>query len=314
MSAFATFLAGKVSDYIRLRRSLGYVFNVQAATLRAFVRFVKVRSDQGPLTSNLAGAFVLACDVTPAVRARRHSILARFADYLAIFDPRTPVLDPQAFPRPRSTPPARILADAELARLLSAARALKRPHVLSGETLYTVLGLLASTGLRSGEALRLDRTDVDLTTGVVQVRQSKFRKDRLVPVHASTCAQLRAYAGVRDSAFPRPFAAAFFVGPRGQRLSRTTFGAAFREAREAAGLAVPDRPRMLRPHDLRHRFATVRLARWYRDGVDVQAQLPVLAAYLGHVRYSDTAYYITGTPELLGLAAARAFATGGEVR
>ncbi|MBK7578576.1 MAG: tyrosine-type recombinase/integrase [Myxococcales bacterium] len=314
MSVFAAFLAEKVADYIRLRRSLGYVFKVQAATLREFVRFVKVRRVRGPLTSNLAVAFVLTCNVTPAVRARRYSVLARFADYLAIFNVRTPILDPQAFPRPRSTPPARILDDEELARLLTAARSIKRPHALFGETLYTLIGVLASTGLRSGEALRLDRTDVDLTTGVLQVRQSKFRKDRLVPVHPSTCAQLRAYAAVRDNAFPRSSsAAAFFVSSRGHRLPRTTFGAAFRVARTMAGLAT-GRPRVLRPHDLRHRFATRRLADWYRDGVDVQAQLPVLAVYLGHVRYSDTAYYITGTPELLGLAAARAFAPGGEFR
>ncbi len=313
MSAFGGHLVAKVADYIGLRRSLGYVFDVQAATLRAFVKFVMLRHDPGPLTSELALAFVLACNVTPAVRARRYSVLVRFADYLAVFDTRTPVLDPRALPRSRATPPARILDDAELALLLAAARSIDRPHVLSGETLYTVLGLLASTGLRSGEALRLDRADVDFTTGVLQIRQTKFRKDRLVPVHPSTSARLRAYTLVRDRVFPRPSSAAFFLSSRGRRLPSTSFSAAFRDARHCAGLGT-DRPRMLRPHDLRHRFATTRLVQWYREGIDVQAQLPVLAAYLGHVRYSDTAYYITGTPELLGLVAARAFDSGGEVQ
>ena len=267
----------------------------------------------GPLTGDLALAFVLACDVTANVRARRHAVLRRFAEYLVIFEPTTEVLDAQALPRSRATPPARILDDAELARLLAAALEVTASNSMRGRTLYTLLGLLASTGLRSGETLRLNRTDVDLARGVLEIRRTKFRKDRLVPVHSSTCAQLRAYASERDRAFPRAVSPAFFLSLRGGRLSHSGLGSAFRQARTRAGLDG-DRPRQLRPHDLRHRFAITRLVASYRAGVDVQAQLPLLATYLGHVRYSDTAYYITGTAELLGLAAERVFAPKGGVR
>jgi len=264
-------------------------------------------------TGDLALAFVLDCDVTSNVRARRHAVLRRFAEYLAIFEPRTEVLDPQALPRCRATPPARLLDDTELARLLAAARAVGGPGSLRGRTLYTLIGLLGSSGLRSGEALRLDRSDVDLVRGVLAIRQTKFRKDRLVPVHATTCVQLRAYASERDRAFARAVSPAFFLSLRGRRLSPTGLGNAFRQARACAGLDG-DQPRPVRPHDLRHRFAIARLVTSYRAGLDVQAQLPLLATYLGHVRYSDTAYYITGTAELLGLAAARAFAPHGAGR
>ena len=307
MSDFADRLAAKVGDYIRLRRSLGHAFKVQAATLKAFHRFVTKNDDTGPLTGNLALAFVLACDVTPNIRARRHAVLRRFAEYLTIFEPATEVLDPQALPRSRTTPPARILDDAELARLLAAALEVTASDSMRGRTLYTLLGLLASTGLRSGEALRLDRADVDLAGGVLEIRRTKFRKDRLVPVHSTTCAQLRSYSWERDRAFGRVASPAFFLSLRGGRLSPSGLSSAFRQARARAGL---DRghPRQLRPHDLRHRFAITRLVASYRSGVDVQAQLPLLATYLGHVRYSDTAYYITGTAELLGLAAERVFA------
>jgi integrase len=251
--------------------------------------------------------------VTPNVRERRHAVLRRFAEYFTIFEASTEVLDPQALPRCRVTPPARILDDAELARLLVAALELADWDAMRGRTLYTVIGLLASTGLRSGEALRLDRSDVDLARGVLEIRRTKFRKDRLVPVHVTTRVQLQAYASARDRAFRRVASPAFFLSPRGGRLSPSGLGTAFRQARSRAGLDGAH-PRQLRPHDLRHRFAITRLVTSYRAGLDVQAQLPLLAAYLGHVRYSDTAYYITGTAELLGLAAERVFGPQGGVR
>jgi integrase len=178
-----------------------------------------------------------------------------------------------------------------------------------GHTLEALVGLLASTGLRSGEALRLARADVDLAAGVIQVRRTKFRKDRLVPVHATTLNVLGAYARARDSAFPKPLCQAFFVSLRGTRLSSSALYTAFHETCSLAGLDG-NSARALRPHDLRHRFAVARLAAWHRQNVDVQALLPLLATYLGHVHYSDTAYYVTGTAELLGIAAQRAF--GGE--
>ena len=172
--------------------------------------------------------------------------------------------------------------------------------------MFTVIGLLASTGLRSGEARCLDRSDVDLQLGVLQIRKTKFRKDRLVPLHPSTTVQLRDYAAMRDRLAPNAPSLAFFLSTRRVRLSSSGLSGCFRKASARAGLDG-DGLRTLRPHDLRHRFATLRLATWYRDGIDVQAQLPVLATDLGHTRYSDTAYYITGTAELLGLAAARVF-------
>jgi len=254
MSAFASELAAKIVEYIRLRRSLGYVFQVQAATLQAFEKFVRRCGHDGPLTNELAVTFVLACDVTPTIRARRYGVLRRFAEYLSVFDGRTEALDPRALPRSRAIPPARILSDEELTRLLMAARTDAGARSLPGFTLHAMLGLLASTGLRSGEALRLDRADVDLERGLLQIRRTKFRKDRLVPLHITTSRQLRSYALERDCAFPRTKSPAFFVSSRGRRLSPSTLSTAFRQARARAGLDG-DRPRALRPHDLRHRLS-----------------------------------------------------------
>jgi integrase len=173
--------------------------------------------------------------------------------------------------------------------------------------LTPLVGLLASTGMRSGEALRLDRGDADLAQGILHIRRTKFRKDRLVPVHPSTLAVLRDYARHRDGAFPRPDIPAFFVSSRGTRLSKSGLNAAFGAARSLAGL---DRGKPVRLHDLRHRFAVRRLANWHQQGADARAMLPLLATYLGHGHYSDTAYYITANADLLAMAAERALAWG----
>jgi integrase len=310
MIGFSQSLAERIDGYVRLRRSLGYEFRKQAATLRSFLRYVDEGGHEGPVTQGLAVAFVVASAGTANGRARRHGVLRRFAEYLSVYDPRTEVLDPRAFPRSRAVTPPRILNDAELKRLLSATLCLSPRHPSRGRTMHTVVGLLASAGLRSGEALRLDRADVDLVEGVLLVRKTKFRKDRLVPVHPTTRNVLRAYARDRDISFPEPRSPAFFLSLRGGRLSAGALGVAFRKACSLAGLDQIS-PRAMRPHDLRHRFAVERLAAWHREGVDVQALLPLLATYLGHVRYSDTAYYVTGTAELLGAAARRAFAIEG---
>jgi integrase len=270
-------------------------------------RFVAAEGLDGPLKQDVVLRFVLSWEGTANGRAIRHGVVRRFCDYLAIYDPRTEELDPRALPRSRAISPPRILSDEELGSLMSACRGVSPGYPERGVMLTMLVGLLASTGLRSGEARRLDRTDVDLVDGILHIRKTKFRKDRLVPVHTTTRAALRAYARHRDTVFPVPRDSAFFLSSRGNRLSSAGLSSAFGAACKLAGL---DNGKTLRPHDLRHRFAVTRLAAWHRDKADVQAFLPVLATYLGHARYSDTAYYVTGTAELLAMAADRAFADG----
>jgi len=308
MSRFAKTLADRVEGYIALRRSLGYAFQKQASILRVLAQYVEALQLDGPLTADLALGFVLAWQGTANGRAIRHGVVRRFCEYLAIYDARTETLDRHAFPRSRAIPPPRILSDEELGSLISSCRRVSPGYPHRAAVLTTVVGLLASTGLRSGEALRLDRDEVDLHTGVLQIRRTKFRKDRLVPVHATTLAALRQYALCRDATFPAPRDSGFFLSSRGNRLSSTGLGRAFRAACKLASLNAG---KALRPHDLRHRFAVTRLAAWHAEQADVQALLPLLATYLGHARYTDTAYYVTATGDLLGMAAGRAFINGG---
>jgi integrase len=310
MTAFADALAASIDSYLALQHSLGYQFRKQAGSLRTFLRYVRCAHARGPLSQALALECVMASDLTPNGRALRYAVIRRFAQYHAAFDPRTEPFDRRVLPRSRAIPPPRILSEEELRSLMTASRRISSKQPLRGRTLATVIGLLASTGLRSGEALRLDRTDANLTSGVLEIRKTKFRKDRLVPVHATALAALREYVRHRDLAFPTPTTAAFFISTRGTRLSPSGLKYGFAQACALAG--VNERAaKALRPHDLRHRFAVTRLAEWHRQKLEVQSMLPLLATYLGHARYSDTAYYITATSELLGLAAASAFGNGG---
>jgi integrase len=268
MSGFASTLADRVEAYIALRRSLGFSLKKQAAILRLLVRCVELEKLGGPLTRAMTLDFVLSWNGTTNGHANRYGVLRHFADYLAIYDPRTEALDPKTLPRTRTIPPPRILSDEELGSLMSACRRVSPDYPGRALVLAPVVGLLASAGLRSGEALRLDRADVDLVYGVLHIRKAKFRKDRLVPVHATTRQVLCDYAQHRDATYPTPKDTAFFLSSRGNRLSPAGLRTAFAAACALAGLQIV----------LEESIEAVRLAEQRRDRVDgyLRAQIPGL--------------------------------------
>ena len=190
---------------------------------------------------------------------------------------------------------------------------------LRGPTLATLFGLIVVTGMRISEAVKLNRSDVDLSEGVLTIRRTKFGKSRLVPVHPSTRMALAKYAELRDRVLGNLATPAFFVLEQGQRIAdgvaRQYFARVSRQLGHrtlSQGLSGRRRVRMRtrhgrgpRLHDLRHRFAAYTLLKWYRDGVDVEKELPKLATYLGHCNINYTYWYIEAVPELLQLAAER---------
>ncbi len=183
-------------------------------------------------------------------------------------------------------------------------------------TSRTLLGLLAATGLRPGEALALDVGDVDLVNGVMAVRESKFGKSRFVPLDESVRTALTAYAKFRDTVRPSRETPAFLVTEHGSRLRADTTRVAFAKLCQTVGLRPPG-PRGWGPRlqDFRHTFATRRLIEWYRAGLDVDRLMPRLATYLGHVRVAESYWYIQAVPELLRLATERLEAAAhGDVR
>ena len=305
MSNFQSVFQESLAAYVKLRRGLGYRFNEDVYLLRAFDRYVcKTRSTK--ISQELALAFATDNpNSSESYRFSRYKVVRQFSEYLAVFDPETPRLDPKALPIHKTRMKPYIYTEQDIAQLLHEARHISSKNPMRGTTLHAVVGLAASTGLRIGEVVGLDKQDVNLETGTLLIRQSKFGKDRYVPLHATTLDVVRNYAVTRDTAFTHSHDLAFFLTLRGRRFCKNTLQQAFCKIARRAGLRPP-KGRGPSFHNLRHRFAVKRLVAWYKDGVDVQAMLPALATYMGHVCYSDTAYYLTATAELLELAAERA--------
>jgi len=287
-------------EYLTLRRPLGYKLVSEGRLLASFVAFAEQR-DAGLVTTELCVAWTrLTSDAGPAYLARRMRVTRSFARYLHTIDPRTEIAPADLFMGQRHRRIPYIYTDDEIMALMSNARQLASP--LRAATLETLLGLLAATGLRIGEAMALDRDDVDWDKKLLIVRNSKFNKPREVLLHLSTVQALERYANQRDQ-HSRPSGPNFFVSARGNRLQYSTVHTAFWELRRV--VFGKDRSRQPRIHDLRHTFAVNTLLTWYRDGGDVASRMPLLSTYLGHVDPASTYWYLTGVPELLGLAAQR---------
>jgi integrase/recombinase XerD len=255
------------------------------------------------VTVEAAVAWSLAPDAPAGttVSGRRMIAVRGFARYLSGIDPRTEVPPAGLIPiRQRWRPPF-IYSDADIATLISQARR-AIPQPLRAATYETLIGLLAATGLRVGEAIRLDRHDLDWAEGVLLVRQSKFGKSRQVPLQPSTLRALKRYGRRRDKLCAHPSGESFFVSLRGTRIIYECVQPTFRMLCDSAGVGAgaAHRPRA---HDLRHTFAVRTLLGWYRDGLDVQARLPLLATYLGHREPRYTYHYLSAAPELLAHAA-----------
>lgn len=287
-----------------MRRALGFKLTTWGQRLMSFIGYLE-STGAGHITieAALTWATSTPASTDPVYWARRLDVVRIFARHLKTLDAATEIPPLDALPHRYRRITPYLYSPAEIVSLMGAAGALK-PQ-LRGQTWQTVLGLLAVTGMRVSEACRLDRQDVDLDKGVLAVRDSKFGKSRDVPVHPSTTAALRRYDRLRDRLWPAPACPAFFISTRGTRLDASNMPADFAKLLHPAGIApIPGRRRQ-RIHDLRHTFTVATLLQWYEDGADVQARLPLLATYLGHVDPKSSYWYFSGSPELLALAADR---------
>ena len=294
-----TDLRAVLGEYLQVRRALGYKLERAGRLLPGFVTFV--HQARAPfITTALALAWATQSPHgAPGWAAARLSVVRGFAAYVRALDPRTELPPVTLLPckRRRGTPS--LYSDADVRALMDVAHASLAPF--KGATYCTLLGLLATTGLRVGEALALDHADWDPGAGVLRIRHAKFGKTRLVPLHASTGAALTAYCRLRDRTFRAPRSPSLFVSRAGTRLHYTNVHVAFLRLVRIAGL-VDRPPRRPRLHDLRHSFAMHTLLAWYHAGVDVEARLPWLSTYLGHVGPASTYWYLTATPELVTVA------------
>ena len=292
-------------DYINLRRALGFKLIDAESLLKDFASFMEQENAPHITTILALGWAKVPQNVLQSCWGCRLSVVRCFAKYLSAIDSRNEIPPCGLLPyNPHRCNPY-IYRDEEVLRLLQACESLTAGNGLRRHTYYTVFGLLAVTGMRISEVTALSREDVDLTQGIITIRLTKFSKSRSIPVHKSTLQVLREYTQLRDQIHPTVKIQSFFLFDRGTSLTVCSIREVFIRLSHRIGFRKPTDSHGPRIHDFRHSFAVKTIIKWYREGINVESQIPLLSTYLGHTKPSDTYWYLSSVPELIGLAAAR---------
>ncbi|MGK2961630.1 MAG: tyrosine-type recombinase/integrase [Gemmatimonadaceae bacterium] len=296
-------LHAAVEDYLTLRRGLGYAAKGTRALLADFVAFLD-RNGAEVVSTDLAVAWATAPEgVDPIWWRQRLGTVREFARYLATIDPGTEIPAADLLPAHYNRLTPYLYSEAEIAALMAAGQSLSPP--LRAATYTTLIGLLAVTGLRLGEAIALDCGDLKTDTSTLIVGHGKNRSSREIALHHTTVNALGAYRRTVERAIAAPASPSLLVSIRGTRLCPSAVHPTFRAMVQRAGLqprGARCRPRL---HDARHSFAVHTLIRWYEDGTDVDAKLPLLSAFLGHANPASTYWYLQAAPELFSRVAGR---------
>ncbi len=275
--------------YLQTRRSLGYQLQAHGRLLMSYIADLEA-SGQVTVTAANAVAWATHPAGTSAVwHSRRLSVARCFARYLSVTDPSCQVPPAWLLPARYSRTAPYIYTQEQIDALVRAAGTLGSPQLAA--SCQAVISLLASTGMRIGEALALACPDADLNAGIITVVHGKHGVSRHVPLHETVTQMLRRYAARRDRLCPAPRSDRFFLTRAGTPLSPGQLQDAFARLLAQAGIIAPAGQRPPRIHDLRHAFAVATIRDWYRDGEDVQARLPVLSTMLGHIAPAHTYWY-----------------------
>lgn len=305
-----------VQEYLDERRSLGFVLDRSGSMLLGFGRFADASNHRGPLTRQLVTRWARdqASRATPFTWTDRIKVIRPFAKHQARIKPGTYVPEADLFGPRRHRLAPHVFTDREIVDLLSAARRLPPKGTLRPAAYHILFGLLAATGLRLSEALRLRSADVDLNAGILTLRQTKSSKSRVVPLHSTTTRALSKYRALRQRHFPTVSDRPFLVSAQGTALCARSVETIFAKLRDQLGWNPRGGHAAPRIHDLRHTFICRRVALWHEHGADIDNAMVALSNYVGHVNVSDTYWYLTGVPELMMIAGRRfeQFVVGGD--
>jgi len=296
-------LRQELADYLALRRALGYRLARPEKLLGQFLDHLESVGESRITVTEALDWARLPASGDSNWWAYRLSTVRGFATYLHGLDPVHEVPAAELLPqRPRRASPY-LYSEADIAALIAATASLRTP--LRRATFATLIGLLAVTGMRVGEAIALNRGDLDLTARRLVVHNGKFDKTRELALHATTVDALRSYQRLRDQVAPDTGALAFFVSTAGTRLIYCNVHNAFHRLVRLAELAPRSGSCRPRIHDLRHSFAVAAMLDAYAAGQDGQIRLTLLSTWLGHVHPGSTYWYLSASPELMAVAGQR---------
>lgn len=298
---FRSPLAFRIQTFLETRRAAG---RSDASTQKILInldRFLMSELKPGkPITREIAEHWFKSMEhLSTGTRINRISILRQFCLYLSHFDPRTCIVHRSFLPR-RTRPVPHIFTRNEVRQIMAASKRIGPRVSLRPLVFSTLIGLLYSTGLRIGEALKLTIGDVDLKRRLIYIHEAKFKKSRYVPISQSVGDHLAAYLQRRRKAgFPTSSTSPVFVAPSGGRYGKSTVATIFLKIVRQIGIRGPKGHRGPRIHDFRHTFAVNRLLAWHREGANLFAKLPLLSTYLGHTTVTGTEVYLHVTADLL---------------
>lgn len=293
-------------EYLKLRRSLGFKLIDTEYILKYFIAFMKKKKlTYIKCEALLQWLFHSTKPLSLPQKSSRYRIIRKFAQYAHALDNNHEIPPCRFLSCNYKRRNPHIYSDNEILRLLAAFKELQPGNGLRHYIYYTILGLIAVTGMRISEATSLERTDVDFSTGIITIRDTKFGKARCIPVHKSTLKALLEYIEQRDKIFPNAKSTAFFLSDSGSALTSAVLECIFIRISHRIGFRKPNQRYGPRIHDLRHTFAVKTVIKWYQEGANVDQKMPLLSAYLGHVKPSDTYWYLSSVPELVALAANR---------
>ncbi|MBI2767594.1 MAG: tyrosine-type recombinase/integrase [Chloroflexi bacterium] len=295
--------AAAVTDYLAIRRAMGYKLVEDERLLGQLAAYLDAIDAEHLRVADALAWATQPTGAAPAWHAVRLGTVRSFARYLTALDPATEIPPVGLLPEPDHRVIPYIYSDDDISQIIAEAGRLAPEH--RADTYQTLIALIFVSGMRVGEAVRLDNDDVDFDDGIITIRDTKFGKSRQVPLHATTVDALRSYAGRRDERRPKPKSASLFTSSIGTRLLRDNVSTVFPRLVRSAGVTAPPGRRSPRLHDARHTFAVRCLIGWYRTGADVRQRLPLLSTYLGHVDPTTTYWYLSAVPELVELIAAR---------
>ena len=295
-------ISKQIEDYIDFKHSLGYEIKVESNELRRFAKYTQDINYNGSLTIDLALTWVsLNRGYSRWYRARRLEMIHTFAKYASSVDPSAQVPQTGIFGKCHGRVTPYIFTEEEIIKLMKHSAYLYSPDGIRRITVATALGLLWSTGIRISELTNLKVNDVRFNKRYLFVRDTKFHKNRLVPLHYTVIDNLEKYdSQIRLKIPDRSNEDYFFVNMSGRRFNTRSLEYAFQKLRPCLG-SIPNR-RQPRLYDIRHTFACRTIIRWLNSGDDVNHKIYLLSVYMGHVKPSDTYWYLSSTPELLSLA------------